>query len=103
MRYKLKAPFMTRRGQFDKGKQTLVCGVLEEVILTGEPQSTLEMTMGKSTTIYRLTCQQLRNARHTVWTNPKGKRVWVIPVSEFKMEVVPLPPIEPKVETKTLF
>ena len=82
---------MTRMNQFEPGKQTLVCGVLESVILTNPVDYMLEMTMGGSKTEYRLTCGELRKARHTEWTNPRGQRVWIIPVSEFKVKLVEKP------------
>ena len=81
-RYKLNNPFMTRIGQFEEGKSTLVVGVLESLIL-GKKVGTLHMTMGNSPTEYRQSFEKLRDAKHTVWTNPSGRRVRVIPVSAF--------------------
>lgn len=81
-RYKLNNPFMTRVGQFEEGKSTLVVGVLESLILS-KKVGTLKMTMGNSPTQYHQTFEKLREAKHTVWSNPAGKRVRVIPVSAF--------------------
>ena len=77
---------MTRMNQFEQGKQTLVCGVLESVILTNPADKVLEMTMGNSKTVHKLTCGQLRKVRHTEWTNNRGQRVWIIPVAEFELK-----------------
>lgn len=81
-RYKLNNPFMTRIGQFDEGRSTLVVGVLESLLLT-KKDDTLYVTMGKSPTVYYQTFAKLRNAPHTVWTNTSGRRVRIIPVREF--------------------
>ena len=78
---------MTRMNQFEPGKQTLVCGVLESVILNNPADQVLEMTIGSSKTEYYLTCGELRKARHTEWTNPRGQRIWIIPVLEFKVKL----------------
>lgn len=84
-RYKLNNPFMTRIGQFEEGKSTLVVGVLESLIL-GKKIGTLHMTMGNSPTEYRQSFEKLRNAQHTVWTNPSKRRVRIIPVSAFVVD-----------------
>ena len=91
MIYKCRAPFMTKIGQFEPGKQTLVCGVAENVILTGK--GSLIVTLGKSPKRYFLPLNELKNVRHTLWKNPQGKMVWIIPVNEFKTD-------EPKEEIK---
>ena len=87
--YKLKAPFMTRVGQFEAGKQTLVVGVLESVILGGDGGQVLHLTIGNSKTKYTQTYAELREAPYTIWTNRQGKRVRIIPVSFFKAKRSP--------------
>lgn len=99
MIYRLRAPFMSRIGQFEEGKHTLVCGVLESVILTGK--GNFVMTLGNSETEYTLPMEKLKGVRHTIWVNPQGKRVWIIPVSEFNHEEIgTLKVEEPKEEVK---
>jgi hypothetical protein len=108
MLYKLNKPFMTRIGQFDEGKNTLVVGILERVLLGADPDEYLYMTMGNSPTIYFQKYGVLLKARHTIWVNPEGKRIRITPVREFLMEKEPEIPIpvvikEPEIRPLSLF
>lgn len=73
---------MSRMGQFYPGRQTLVCGVKELVIRTGKGEFT--MVLGKSPVKYTMSFDKLREVKHTLWKNPKGVLVWIIPIEEFK-------------------
>ncbi len=84
--YKNRNPFMSRVGQFEPSKHTLVVGVLNDVLFMGKADATFYMTMGTSKTVYRQTYGKLRDAKHTMWKNPSGKMVRIIPVSEFIIE-----------------
>ena len=95
MIYKCRAPFMSRIGQFDAGKQTLVCGILESVIYQGKGD--FKMTLSGSPKEYKISYENLKKARHTIWVNRAGKRVWIVPVGEFEFKEVAK---EEKVEEK---
>jgi len=82
--YKNKAPFMTRIGQFEPNKQTLVVGVdMDTLAKHFVKQEDFKMTVGKSETLYYLKAEKIKQVKHTEWNNKQNKKVWIIPLSEF--------------------
>ena len=71
---------MTRLGQFDEGEHTLMVGIDEKTLLSCKHKH-FKLRLGN--TEYREPVERLREARHTIWKNKRGKRVRITPVSEF--------------------
>jgi len=93
----VKQPFMCRLGQFEKDKQTLVLGLDMKALQTTDMY---RCYIGKNKRVYYEidTAEALVYANdHTIWTNPKGRSVAILPLFLFKkidLDFKPL--VEPK-------
>jgi len=76
-------PFFSKEGQFEKGKQSLCIGLDIRAL---QSTKTYRCYIGKNKKIYYEidTAEALRFAsENTIWTNKKGKRVAILPLSIF--------------------
>lgn len=102
--YKCRNPFNTKIGQFEYGKHTLVVGVAEAAAFAGK-EGDFTMTIGTNPKVYTMPYKKLQTIEHHVWKNPRGLKVWIIPVKYFGfIEVKAIPKLltekkkpEPKV------
>lgn len=105
---------MSRLGQFQPDQHTLVCGIDEKVALSC--QGDFIMTLGGNPEQYKISADKLRKVTHHVWKNSRGKRVWIVPISEFhknticcvsfetfQIHIRDCPSLEKKVEQLQLF
>lgn len=79
--HKVRSPFMCREGQFTPGKRELCVGLDYNTL-----KSTNEFWcyLGKNKkTHYEIDSARALEIGHS-WTNPKGKTVIILPLSEFK-------------------
>lgn len=81
--HRVKAPFMSRLGQFEEGKQTLSVGLSVSVL---QKEKTINVFLGKSNNYYVIDCVkalEIANNKNSFWTNKQGKSVAIIPLNKF--------------------
>jgi len=78
-------PFYSKMNQFEEGKQTLVLGLAVAAL---ESCENYRVFIGNNKKVYyRInTSEALRlgNEYNSIWVNPSGKKVAIIPLSDFK-------------------
>lgn len=97
----VKAPFMSRRGQFEEDKQTLVIGL--DINALKKKEIIRVYLGGNEKTYYEIDttrAKELNQKYGQMWTSPRGKLVAILPIKDFKVTVIPEPPKpeEPKQE-----
>ncbi|MBI2046509.1 MAG: hypothetical protein HYT28_03780 [Parcubacteria group bacterium] len=88
--YRVKEPFITRPGQFEKDKESLAVGIKSDA-LKGDGSFELELKSepGK---IYHKTKEILRKfavTKKSYWTSPKGSMVAIFPLDIFEVRESP--------------
>lgn len=82
--HKVKNPFYSRVGQFEEGKQTLVVGLDIKALQTTD-RYRCYIGNNKDVSYEIDTAEALRYANeHTIWTNPKGRKVAILPLDLFE-------------------
>lgn len=82
MIHKVKAPFMSRHGQFVEGEHTLCIGIDFSTI---NKEKTHRFTIGKNDdVVYEITLEKIVNVAQ-IWESPKNKKVFITPVNECKI------------------
>lgn len=83
--YRVNNPFMSREGQFEEGKRSLVIG-LDIVAL--QTSSTYKCYLGKNNkTYYQIDCVrglELAQGYKSTWMNKKGRTVAILPIKDFE-------------------
>ncbi|KKT30387.1 MAG: hypothetical protein UW18_C0017G0012 [Microgenomates group bacterium GW2011_GWF1_44_10] len=99
--HKVRSPFMSRLGQFESGKQTLAIG-LDVNALKGT--DIFRCYLGANTKCY----YQIEDKKGitlsmeygSIWTNPRGRQVAILPLKDFERVEVkqpePVKEVEPE-------
>lgn len=88
--YRVKEPFITRPGQFEKEKESLAVGIKADA-LKGDGVFELELKSDPGK-VYHKTKETLRKfaaIRKSYWTSPKGSMVAIFPIDIFEVRESP--------------
>lgn len=85
--FTVKKPFMSRKGQFQRGKHTLCLGLAESALIGNDKY---KCYIGNNKDVsYKIVCQDAlvwANDHKSWWVNPEGKRTAILPIFLFKRE-----------------
>ena len=78
-------PFMCREGQFEDGKQSLCIGLDVHAL---QHEEHFRCYLGKNKKAYyeidSAEALRIASEHSSIWTNPRGKKVAIIPLSSFE-------------------
>lgn len=76
---------MSRVGQFEEGKQTLVVGIDKSTLVQ---EKTHKFILGNNDKkIYEISLNEAEKVGQS-WTNKFGKEVYILPVNSCKLEII---------------
>jgi hypothetical protein len=82
MIHKVRSPFMSRVGQFEEGKHTLVVGIDAKTLFDEQKHY---FTMGKNPQRYSITIDDAITYGE-LWENKDDREVYIVPVNKCKIE-----------------
>lgn len=84
--YRVKEPFVTRPGQFEKDKESLAVGIKADALKgSGVFELELKSDPGKVYHKTRETLRKFATAKGSFWRSPKGSMVAIFPIDIFEI------------------
>lgn len=84
--YRVKEPFVTRPGQFEKDQESLAVGIKADALKgSGVFELELKSDPGKVYHKARETLRKFAAAKGSFWRSPKGSMVAIFPINIFEV------------------